>query len=129
MNFKAKNNNKILFFYFIFICFLYPNQNIIKVINYNIHGLSPILTKDKNSDRIKFIFKNISKKYDLILFQENWVYQNLLSEYFHDYTIIIGEDEIVRKVGIIKNMSSGDQIEVPLDTIHKHFDIVNNGSK
>ena len=37
--------------------------------------------------------------------------------------IILGEDEIKRKVGIIKTMSSGDQFEVPLDTIHKHFDI------
>ena len=46
-----------------------------------------------------------------------------------DYVIIIGEDEINRKVGIIKNMSSSDQIEVPLDTIHKHFDIVNNDQK
>lgn len=46
-----------------------------------------------------------------------------------DYVVIIGEDEINRKVGIIKNMSSGNQIEVPLDTIHKHFDIVNNDQK
>ena len=46
-----------------------------------------------------------------------------------DYVIIIGENEINRKVGIIKNMSSSDQIEVPLDTIHKHFDIVNNDQK
>ena len=46
-----------------------------------------------------------------------------------DYVVIIGEDEINRKVGIIKNMSSSDQIEVPLDTITKHFDIVNNDSK
>ena len=40
-----------------------------------------------------------------------------------DYVVIIGEEEISRNIGIIKNMSSGDQIEVPLDTIHKHFDI------
>ena len=40
-----------------------------------------------------------------------------------DYVIILGEEEIKRKVGIIKTMSSGDQFEVPLDTIHKHFDI------
>ena len=98
MNFRAKSDNKILFFYFIFICFLHSNQNIITVINYNIHGLSPILTKDKNSDRIKFIFENTSKKYDLILFQENWIYQNLLSEYFYDYKIIIGsETKFIKK--------------------------------
>ena len=40
-----------------------------------------------------------------------------------EYAVILGEDEIKRKVGIIKTMSSGDQFEVPLDTIHKHFDI------
>ena len=92
MNFKAKSNIRSLFFYFIFLCFSYSAQNIIKVINYNIHGLPPILTKDKNSDRIKFIFENTAKKYDLILFQENWIYQKLLSEYFYDYKIIIGSD-------------------------------------
>ena len=46
-----------------------------------------------------------------------------------DYVVIIGEEEISRNIGIIKNMSSGDQLEVPLDTIHKHFDIVNNEQK
>jgi len=92
MKSKINNSHKIILFYFIFICLLYSDQNIIKVINYNIHGLSPILTKDKNSNRIKFIFENISKKYDLILLQENWVYQNLLSEYFDDHRIIIGDN-------------------------------------
>ena len=91
MSFKS-DNNKIILFYFIFFCFLYATQDTIKVINYNIYGLSPIFTRDKNSDRIKFIFENVSKRYDLILFQENWVYQNLLSEYFNDYDIIIGSD-------------------------------------
>ena len=41
------------------------------------------------------------------------------------YVVILGEDEIKRKVGIIKTMSSGEQFEAPLDTIHKHFDIEN----
>ncbi len=40
-----------------------------------------------------------------------------------EYVIILGEEEIKRKVGIIKTMSSGEQFEAPLDTIHKHFDI------
>ena len=40
-----------------------------------------------------------------------------------EYAIILGEEEIKRKVGVIKTMSSGDQFEVPLDTIHKHFDV------
>jgi histidyl-tRNA synthetase len=40
-----------------------------------------------------------------------------------EYVVILGEEEIKRKIGIIKTMSSGDQFEAPLDTIHKHFDI------
>ena len=40
-----------------------------------------------------------------------------------EYVIILGEEEIKRKVGIIKTMSSGEQFEAPLDTIHKHFDV------
>ena len=40
-----------------------------------------------------------------------------------EYVIILGEEEIKRKVGVIKTMSSGEQFEAPLDTIHKHFDV------
>ena len=43
-----------------------------------------------------------------------------------DYVVILGEDEISKNIGIIKTMSSGEQTEVPLDTIHKNFDIANN---
>ncbi len=46
-----------------------------------------------------------------------------------EYVIILGEDEIKRKVGIIKTMSSGEQFEAPLDTIHKHFDVDFNENK
>ena len=98
MNLRSKKNNRILFFYFSLSCFLYSQNDTIRVINYNIHGLPPIFTKDKNSNRVKSIFENVSKKYDLILFQENWVYQNLLSDYFHDYKIIIGnETKFIKK--------------------------------
>ena len=40
-----------------------------------------------------------------------------------NYVVIIGEDEVNKNIGIIKDMSSGKQSEVPLDTIHKNFDI------
>ena len=40
-----------------------------------------------------------------------------------EYVIILGEEEIKRKVGTIKTMSTGNQFEAPLDTIHKHFDV------
>ena len=75
MNYNIKKSIIIIFYSYIFISFLYASEDVVKVINYNIHGLSPILACDKNSDRIKFIFEHSSKKYDLILFQENWVYQ------------------------------------------------------
>jgi len=90
MNFKIRKNSRIIFLCFISVCSLYGSQNIIKVINYNIHGLSPMLIEDKNCDRVESIFENTSKKYDLILFQENWVYQKLLSNYFNAHKIIIG---------------------------------------
>ncbi len=92
MHFRNKIIIQALFICFILICFLYSNQNIIKVINYNIYGLPPILIKDKNSNRIRSIFEKTSSKYDLILFQENWAYQNLLPEYFYDYQIVIGSN-------------------------------------
>ena len=43
-----------------------------------------------------------------------------------DYVVIIGEDEVNKNIGIIKDMSSGDQSEVALDTIHKNFDIASD---
>ena len=43
-----------------------------------------------------------------------------------EYVVILGEDEINKNIGIIKNMSSGEQTEVPLDTIHKNFDIASD---
>ena len=42
------------------------------------------------------------------------------------FVIIIGEDEVNKNIGIIKDMSSGEQSEVPLDTIHKNFDLAND---
>ena len=43
-----------------------------------------------------------------------------------DYVVILGEDEVNKNIGIIKTMSSGEQTEVPLDTIHKNFDIASD---
>ncbi|MAV65207.1 MAG: histidine--tRNA ligase [Pelagibacteraceae bacterium TMED237] len=40
-----------------------------------------------------------------------------------DYVVILSKEEVKKRVGIIKIMSTGDQFEVPLDTIHRHFDI------
>ena len=48
-----------------------------------------------------------------------YFYREFTKEEFEE----LGEYEIKRKVGIIKAMSSGEQFEAPLDTIHKHFDI------
>ena len=43
-----------------------------------------------------------------------------------DYVVILGEDDVNKNIGIIKTMSSGEQTEVPLDTIHKNFDIASD---
>ena len=43
-----------------------------------------------------------------------------------DYVVIIGENEVNKNIGIIKDMSSGNQSEVALDTIHKNFDIASD---
>ena len=45
----------------------------INILSYNIHGLSPIFAGDKPKARIIDILKR-SKDFDIILFQENWIF-------------------------------------------------------
>ena len=96
INCKIKKTYCILFLLF-FNCLVYSGENVVKVISYNIHGLPPIFTKGNDKERIKFIFENTYKKYDLILFQENWVYQNLLYSYFKNNFIISDKTNFKRK--------------------------------
>ena len=67
-----------------------PNQEILSFLNFNIHGLPPIVNGFNDSKRVNHIFNN-SKKYDIVLFQENWAYQEILPYFFDDHKIIIGE--------------------------------------
>ena len=127
MYFRKTRNSQIFFLCFIFICFLYSSQNIVRVINYNIHGLPPMFIKDSNSDRIEFIFENVSKKYDLILFQENWVYQNLLFEYFYDHEIIIGSETKFIKKNNPKRSSGLNIIANENIEIQKYSEYLFNG--
>ena len=84
-------------YYFIFILFslCFPHLDTLKILNYNICGLHPILIdsdkiKDNNKYRIEDIF-NESKEFDIVLFQENWIYQDLIRKIMNEHKIIISE--------------------------------------
>ena len=47
----------------------------LSILTYNIHALSPIFAGDKPNKRIKHIL-NGSRSFDLILFQENWIFSD-----------------------------------------------------
>jgi len=66
------------------------NTDTLRILNYNIYGLNPILTKDKSPDRIKSIFLE-AEKYDIIFFQENWYYQMLVTEILNNHEVIIAK--------------------------------------
>ena len=91
MIYKTIKDKKYLIIYFLIlgnICM--PNQETLSFINFNIHGLSPIINGFNDSKRVKHIFDK-SVKYDIVFFQENWVYQEILPDFFDDHSIIIGE--------------------------------------
>lgn len=47
----------------------------LNLLTYNIHGLNPIIAGDDPYNRIPKILSKITK-YDIIFFQENWIYDN-----------------------------------------------------
>mgnify|MGYP001437517376 CR=1 FL=1 len=65
--------SKRLLLPFIFTSFLFT-QNL-NLLTYNIHGLNPIIAGDDPYNRIPIILSNITE-YDIIFFQENWIYDN-----------------------------------------------------
>ena len=87
MALSIKLYKKLIIIFLIHFCFSNPQR--LDILSYNIYGLNPIFIKDKSSDRIKKIFE-VSKNYDIIFYQENWFYQDLLFENFDKYNIIIG---------------------------------------
>ena len=79
-----------IIFYLIVLGVCFSNSDTLRILNYNIYGLNPILTKDKSSERIKSIFLE-SEKYDIIFFQENWYYQMLVAEILNKHNVIIAQ--------------------------------------
>ena len=57
----------------IFTSFLF-SQNL-NLLTYNIHGLNPIIAGDDPYNRIPIILSKVVE-YDIIFFQENWIYDN-----------------------------------------------------
>ena len=93
-------NLKIVFitFYLFFLDICFANSDTLRILNYNIYGLNRFFTTlfsnkiiDKSQDRIKSIFEE-SNKYDIVFFQENWSYQNLLIKVMKNHKIIIAEN-------------------------------------
>ena len=60
----------------------------LSMLSYNIHALSPILAGDKPKQRIVSILEK-SKDFDLIFFQENWIFsEEDLAEGLGSHTIL-----------------------------------------
>ena len=58
---------------FFFTSFLFSQD--LNLLTYNIHGLNPIIAGDDPYNRIPIILSKITE-YDIIFFQENWIYDN-----------------------------------------------------
>ena len=58
---------------FFFTSFLFSQD--LNLLTYNIHGLNPIIAGDDPYNRIPIILSKIAE-YDIIFFQENWIYDN-----------------------------------------------------
>ena len=66
-----KSKRFLLLFFFTSLLF----SQELNLLTYNIHGLNPILAGDDPYKRIPIILSKITE-YDIIFFQENWIYDN-----------------------------------------------------
>ena len=66
-----KSKRFLLLFFFTSLLF----SQELNLLTYNIHGLNPIIAGDDPYNRIPKILSKITK-YDIIFFQENWIYDN-----------------------------------------------------
>ena len=66
-----KSKRFLLLFFFTSLLF----SQELNLLTYNIHGLNPIVAGDDPYNRIPKILSKITK-YDIIFFQENWIYDN-----------------------------------------------------
>ena len=96
---KLKVINKYFKLLFLFLFgLLKSDELIINVLNYNIHGLPKLFTNYKNEQRIPEIINKIHE-YDLVLLQENWIYQDLLENSFAENNYIIA-----KKINFLKKI-------------------------
>ena len=103
-------------FFLVLFNIIIPNNTVLKVLSYNIHGLPELLTPYKNSNRIEEIVHEVSN-YDLAFLQENWVYQGLIKKNFSKDNYIIGSknkffkrDKPKRSSGL--NIITSDKINI-----------------
>ena len=74
----------------IFTSFLFSQD--LNILTYNIHGLNPIIAGDDPYNRIPIILSKITE-YDIIFFQENWIYDNnSFSSMLESYNVFTSSD-------------------------------------
>ena len=82
--------SKRFLLFVIFTSFLF-SQNL-NLLTYNIHGLNPIVAGDDPYNRIPIILSKIVE-YDIIFFQENWIYDNnSFSSMLQSYNVFTTSD-------------------------------------
>ena len=95
-----------------------------KLLNYNIYGLHPILISKKvkkinPENRIEIIFKE-SNFFDIILFQENWFYNDLILSTMKDHYVLISEKN---NFLINNNVHRSSGLNIALSS---NFDVIHN---
>ena len=83
-----KSKRFLLLFFFTSLLF----SQELNLLTYNIHGLNPILAGDDPYKRIPIILSKITE-YDIIFFQENWIYDNSsFSSLLNSYNVFTTSD-------------------------------------
>ena len=116
-------NIKILILFLINFMLVFPSDTF-KLLNYNIYGLHPILISKKvkkinPENRIEIIFKE-SNFFDIILFQENWFYNDLILSTMKDHHVLISEKN---NFLINNNVHRSSGLNIALSS---NFDVIHN---
>ena len=116
-------NIKLLILLLINFMLVFPSDTF-KLLNYNIYGLHPILISKKvkkinPENRIEIIFKE-SNFFDIILFQENWFYNDLILSTMKDHYVLISEKN---NFLINNNVHRSSGLNIALSS---NFDVIHN---
>ena len=116
-------NIKLLILLLINFMLVFPSDTF-KLLNYNIYGLHPILISKKvkkinPENRIEIIFKE-SNFFDIILFQENWFYNDLILSTMKDHHVLISEKN---NFLINNNVHRSSGLNIALSS---NFDVIHN---